>query len=53
MGLREGFVRIVNHSAQTQDIRIGAIDDEGMRAGPVTLSVAAGEAVHFNSEDLE
>lgn len=24
-----------------------------MRAGPVTLSVAAGEAVHFNSEDLE
>ena len=50
---REGFLRVVNHSAQAGEVRIEAVDDDGTAAGPVTLSIGASQAIHLNSEDLE
>ena len=50
---RQGFVRVINHSDMAGDVSITAIDDSGMRHGPVTLSVGAGAAKHFNTMDLE
>ena len=50
---REGFVRIVNRSAQAGAVTLTAIDDEGRNAGTETLSLAANGAIHFNSRDLE
>ena len=49
----QGFVRIINHSNHAGTVRIHAIDDTGRRFGPVSLSLGAGEAAHFNSRDLE
>ena len=51
--MREGFVRVINHSSEAGEVSIEAIDDTGVRLGPVTLSIDAGETVHFNSGDLE
>ena len=51
--LRQGVVRIVNHSADAGEVAITAIDDAGYVYGPVTLSVEGQEAVHFSSSDLE
>ena len=48
-----GFVRIINRSGQAGTVRITAIDDTGLRFGPVTLSLDAEETVNFNSRDLE
>ena len=50
---RQGFVRVINRSAEAGAVRVEAIDDAGTRRGPVTLSIAANETVHFNSDDLE
>ena len=50
---RQGFVRVINHSAEAGEVRIDAIDDEGESYGPVVLSIDAREAVHFTSDDLE
>ncbi len=50
---REGFVRVVNRSPEAGEVRISAIDDNGMRRGTATLSLAAGAAVELDSEDLE
>ena len=50
---RQGLVRVINHSDEAGEVRIEAIDDEGESYGPVMLSVEAGEAVQFNSDDLE
>ena len=50
---RQGFVRVINHSTEAGEVRIYAFDDEGESYSPLVLSVGAGEAVHFNSEDLE
>ena len=50
---RQGFVRIVNRSAQAGTVTLTAIDDEGRNAGTETLSLAASGAIHFNSRDLE
>ena len=52
-GLAEGFVRIVNHSDRAGEVRIAATDDAGQRHEPVSLFIAANEAVHLHSEDLE
>ena len=52
-GVRQGFVRIVNHSPQAGTVQIEAYDDDGTRFGPVTLDVDADETVYFNSGDLE
>lgn len=50
---REGFLRVVNHSAQAGEVRIEAVDDDGTHAEPVTLSMGASQTTHLNSEDLE
>ena len=50
---RQGFVRIVNHSAEVGEVLVEAIDDSGARFGPVPLAIGAGAATHFNSDDLE
>ena len=50
---RQGFARVINHSGEAGEVTIEAFDDEGMSYGPLTLSIGAGETVHFNSNDLE
>ena len=50
---QQGFVRIINRSAQAGKVRIHAIDDEGRRFDPVNLSLDAKQTRHFNSGDLE
>ena len=50
---RQGFARVVNHSETDGEVRIDAYDDAGTPYGPLTLEIAAGETVHFNSDDLE
>ena len=50
---RQGFVRIINRSDRPGTVHIHAIDDEGERFGPVSLSLNAKQTRHFNSQDLE
>ena len=50
---RQGFVRIINRSDEAGHVFIEAVDDAGVRAGPVRMEIGAGRAVHFNSGDLE
>ena len=50
---RQGFMRVVNHSAQAGEVSILAIDDAGMEYGPVQLDIDAHQMLHFNSDDLE
>ena len=50
---QQGFVRIVNRSAQAGTVTLTAIDDKGRNAGTETLSLAANGAIHFTSRDLE
>ena len=50
---REGFLRVVNHSAEAGEARIEAVDDAGTLAGPITLTIGAAQAIHLNSNDLE
>ena len=49
---RQGFVRVINHSDQSGDVQIEAIDDIGM-SQTLSLSLEARETQHFNSDDLE
>ena len=51
--LREGFVRIINHSDAAGRVAVTAIDDSGRSFGPVTLAMARGQAIGFSSTDLE
>ena len=51
--LREGMVRIVNHSDEPGVVAVTAIDDSGFAFGPVTLELDAGETLQFSSTDLE
>ena len=51
--LREGFVRIINHSGESGEVNIEAKDETGRSFGPALLSLGANQAAHFNSEDLE
>ena len=48
-----GHVRIVNRAMTAGTVSIVAYDDTGLRHGPVTLDVGAGETVHFDAGDLE
>ena len=50
---RAGFVRIVNRSDADGEVFIEAVDDAGVRFGPVRLAVGARRTIHFNSTDLE
>lgn len=52
-GIREGFVRVINHATQAGSVDIHAIDDDGRRFSPLSLAIGAKETVHFNSGDLE
>ena len=49
----QGFVRVVNHSGEDDEVSIRAIDDSGATFESITLDIGAGETVHFNSTDLE
>ena len=50
---REGFARVANMTAAEGMVEISAVDDAGVRAGPVQLPLAARATMHFNSDDLE
>lgn len=50
---RQGFVRIVNHGDRDGEVAIVAFDDDGTRYDPITLTLAANQTRHFNSDDLE
>ena len=51
---QQGFARIVNQSTQSGTLTISGIDDLGQAsAGTITISVVPGQAVQFNSQDLE
>ena len=52
-GETTGLVRIVNHSNEAGTVRVEAIDDAGVRFGPVTLELAAKHAVQLTSYQLE
>ena len=52
-GETTGLVRIVNHSNEAGTVRVEAIDDAGVRFGPVTLELAAKHAVQLTSFQLE
>ena len=52
-GTRQGFVRLVNRSDRPGTVSIEAIDDAGASAGTIDLALSPGQAVHFNSNDLE
>ena len=51
--MRQGFVRIINESDESGSVRILAFDDGGNAASPIEIELGAGQALHFNSEDLE
>ena len=51
--VQQGFVRVLNRSAQAGTVQIHAVDDAGRRVGPITLAIGADATVHFNSDDLE
>ena len=51
--VREGFVRVINHSKEAGIVRLEAVDDAGSRKGSVILALGENAAVHFNSGDLE
>ena len=51
--VREGFVRVANHSEESGEVTVFAWDDAGTRYGPVALAIGASATVHFNSGDLE
>ena len=51
--LREGLVHIVNHSDRSGPVAVTAIDDTGSSFGPITLEIAARQALQFSSTDLE
>ena len=50
---RSGILRIVNPNDEAGEAGVTAIDDGGLRLGPVTIAVDANRAVHFDSDDLE
>ena len=50
---RTGVVRVINHSDTGGEVSIRAVDESGTAREPVTLLINGGQAVHFNSADLE
>ncbi len=51
--LRQGFVRIINHSGSAGEIRIDPVDDSGRSFDTIVLSIDANRTIHFNSDELE
>ena len=52
-GVRDGLLRIINHSESAGDVLIRAVDDSGRSFGPVEFVLNGQASVQFNSEDLE
>ena len=50
---RRGVVRVVNRSGEAGEVSIAPVDDSGRAYEPATLAIGAGEAIHFDSHDLE
>ena len=50
---REGFARVANLGPWEGWTEVAAVDDAGVRAGPVRLRLPPRAVVHFNSTDLE
>ena len=50
---RQGFVRIVNRSADAGTVQVEAYDDSDVVYDTVTVAIGIGQTVHFNSDDLE
>ena len=50
---RQGLVRVINRSNMSGEVSISAFDDSGLDYEPLTLSLDANEAKHFDSGDLE
>ena len=50
---RVGFVRVLNRTNAAGEVLVSAVDDSGVRWGPVRLALGAGAAAHFNSWDLQ
>ena len=48
-----GLVRVINRTGTAGDVHIKAFDDTQWDYTPLVLSVGAGEAVQFDSSDLE
>ena len=50
---RQGFVRLINRSDVAGTVMVRPVDDAGMEGDHITVSLGVGQAVHFNSNDLE
>ncbi|MCZ0944851.1 MAG: Ig-like domain-containing protein, partial [Gammaproteobacteria bacterium] len=50
---RQGFVRVASGSNRAGSVRIRAFDDSDVNYSGLSLRLGAGEAVQFNSDDLE
>ena len=51
--IRQSVLRVLNRSGEAGTVNIRAVDDSANVRGPVTLTMGAGHAAHFDSEDLE
>ena len=51
--LRQGFVRVLNHSDMAGEASIAATDDAGVAHEPLTLALGPRAATHFHTGDLE
>ncbi|MDE0006450.1 MAG: hypothetical protein OXQ29_27495 [Rhodospirillaceae bacterium] len=50
---RQGFVRVINRSPNSGEVRVRAHDDSDRTYAPVTFPIGGEKVVHFNSDDLE
>ncbi len=50
---RQTFVRVINHSKQSGQLRIEAFDDSGRRFLVRPIVLDGDQVLHFNSDDLE
>ena len=50
---RQGFVRIINRSQEAGTVMVNPRDDAGMEGDHLTVTLGAGQTVHFNSNDME
>ena len=50
---RQGFVRVINDGDADAEVGIVAFDETRRTYEPLKLTVGAGRAAHFNSDDLE
>ena len=51
--VRQGFVRVINHSDAAGEATVAPTDDAGFAYEPLVLELSARQVRHFNSDDLE